>query len=546
MSSSVSGSNFGNGATIFQGNIYNHSSDIPDRCLLDLRITDPRDDKTRIEKTKGNLLRDSYCWILDHADFKMWHSDPQCRLLWIKGDPGKGKTMLLCGIINELEKFSAYRLSYFFCQETDQSLRSATAVLRGLIYSLVIQQPSLISYVREKYDRAGKQLFEDRNAWTALSKILKAILNDPNLQNAVLIIDALDECIEERQNLLSLINEISSFSYAKWIVSSRNRPDIENELESADQKIKLCLELNENSIAAAVQTYIHYKVDLLAQKHSYNNELQKATKSYLMSNANNTFLWVALVCQNLQNIRRGKVMEKLMAYPLGLDPLYMQMLDQILKLDDSEDVSLCKEILTIISTVYRPVTLHELYSLIGSPKEFSEDILSLRTIISLCGSFLTTRGDTIYFIHQSAKDYLTTKEAWSAISIFTIEDTHYSIFCQSLRSMNNTLRRDIYCLGTPGYRTDQIQPHDPDPLITVRYLCVYWIDHLCDDNNGDNINNAIEEGGPVDVFLRCHFLHWLEALSLLRSIPEGILAIMRLKNLLMVSFQNSKLRLHMK
>ncbi|KAH7160544.1 hypothetical protein B0J13DRAFT_494208, partial [Dactylonectria estremocensis] len=79
-----------------------HQDDKDKQCLKDLRETDPRDDKTRIQETKGGLLRDSYRWILDHGDFQQWRDDSQGRLLWIKGDPGKGKTMLLCGIIDEL------------------------------------------------------------------------------------------------------------------------------------------------------------------------------------------------------------------------------------------------------------------------------------------------------------------------------------------------------------------------------------------------------------------------------------------------------------
>ncbi|KAH7630474.1 hypothetical protein B0T09DRAFT_283859, partial [Sordaria sp. MPI-SDFR-AT-0083] len=72
------------------------------QCLKHLRLTNPRDDKARIERTKGGLLRDSYRWVLNNADFQQWRDDPQHPLLWIKGDPGKGKTMLLCGIIDEL------------------------------------------------------------------------------------------------------------------------------------------------------------------------------------------------------------------------------------------------------------------------------------------------------------------------------------------------------------------------------------------------------------------------------------------------------------
>ena len=85
--------------------------------MADLRATDPRDDKKRIEETKGGLFQDSYRWILDNVDYQRWYHDQQSQLLWIKGDPGKGKTMLLCGIVNELKKSMAKTdlLSYFFC-----------------------------------------------------------------------------------------------------------------------------------------------------------------------------------------------------------------------------------------------------------------------------------------------------------------------------------------------------------------------------------------------------------------------------------------------
>jgi hypothetical protein len=63
-----------------------------EKCILDLRLTDPRDDKKRIEDTKGGLLEDLYHWILDNSDFRQWRRGEQSQLLWIKGDPGKGKT----------------------------------------------------------------------------------------------------------------------------------------------------------------------------------------------------------------------------------------------------------------------------------------------------------------------------------------------------------------------------------------------------------------------------------------------------------------------
>jgi hypothetical protein len=44
--------------------------------------------------------------------------------------------MLLCGLINELEKEGG-ALSYFFCQVTNACINSAMAVLRGLVYMIV-------------------------------------------------------------------------------------------------------------------------------------------------------------------------------------------------------------------------------------------------------------------------------------------------------------------------------------------------------------------------------------------------------------------------
>ena len=137
--------------------------------------------------------------------------------------------MHLCGIIDELIKSTpdTVAISFFFCQATDDRISNATAVLRGLIFLLVGKQPLLILHVRRRYDQAGKQLFEDVNAWEALSKILAGILEDPHLQSTYLIIDALDECTTDLSLLLDLVQRSSVYSRIRWIVSSRNWPSIE-------------------------------------------------------------------------------------------------------------------------------------------------------------------------------------------------------------------------------------------------------------------------------------------------------------------------------
>ncbi|KAK3942456.1 hypothetical protein QBC46DRAFT_426235 [Diplogelasinospora grovesii] len=502
------------------------------QCLRDLHLTNPRDDKKRIEQTKGGLLQDSYQWILENHDFRRWRDTQESRLLWIKGDPGKGKTMLLCSIIDELETADAGLLTYFFCQGTDSRINNATAVLRGLVYLLVDQQPSLISYVRERYDGTGKALFENANAWIALCDIFATILQDLSVKKAYIIVDALDECIVDSPLLLDfLVQTSSAHPHVKWIVSSRNWPEIEKQLGRVGEKVKLSLELNAESVSIAVSKYIQHKVDRLATLHKYDGRTRDAVQRHLSSHANDTFLWVALVCQDLDKISRWKVLEKLNAFPQGLDSLYKRMMDQICSSDDAD---LCKKILTTLTVVYQPVTLKELTSLVGiMPEHISDDPESLEEIIGLCGSFLTLRQETVYFVHQSAQDFLLAKGSGAIFPSGTGE-AHYAIFSRSLDIMSRTLRRDIYGLGAPGFPIAKVKQPDPDPLAQARYSCIYWVDHLRDwCIQADASQNAtLRDITAVEKFLREKYLYWLEALSLLEHVPEGVLSMGKLNTVL--------------
>ncbi|KAL5318069.1 hypothetical protein ACEPPN_015173 [Leptodophora sp. 'Broadleaf-Isolate-01'] len=500
------------------------------KCLQDLRLSDPRDDKTRIEDTKGGLLEGSYHWILETSDFQRWRDDQQSRLLWIKGDPGKGKTMLLCGIINELKKSipKSTLLSYFFCQATESRINNATAVVRGLIYLLVNEQPSLISHVRKKYDQAGKALFEDSNTWIALSEIFANILQDPKLNSTCLIVDALDECEVDLPKLLDLIVQTSSISpRTKWIVSSRNWPSIEKDLDRATQKASMSLELNEKSVSAAVTTYIKSKVNWLAERQEYDMDTRDAVQCYLSSNANGTFLWVALVCQELVVISGWEVEEMLSAFPPGLDALYMRMMKQI---STSRTAKRCKSILAVVSIIHRPITLDELPSFVDMPPRSSSNYKALAEIIGHCGSFLTLRDRTIYFVHQSAKDFLINK-ALNIVYPSGMADIHYAIFSRSLQVLSTVLRRDVYSLTAPGISIEQVKQPDPGPLAAVRYSCLYWVDHLLECQSRENTIKDLKDSGPVYSFLRQYFLYWLEALSLLKSVSEGIVMIRKLEEL---------------
>jgi len=86
--------------------------------------------------------------------------------------------------------------------------------------------------------------------------------------------------------------------------------------------------------------------------------------------------------------------------------------------------------------------------------------------------------------------------------------------------MSLALRHDIYGLEAPGFPIDKVQTPSPDPLATVGYLCIFWVDHFRDSISG---KDATQDA--VYTFLKEKYLYWLEALSLLQVISEGVIAI---------------------
>lgn len=488
-------------------------------------MTDPCDDKQRIEETKGGLLHDACSWILSHQDFRRWREDAGCRLLWIKGDPGKGKTMLLCGIINELEASLVDNcVVYFFCQATEPTLNNAAAVLRGLIYMLTKRNPWLTKHVQNEYKTAGAKLFEGPNARYTLSRILRAILQDPDLQDVYLVIDALDECQHDLPSLLNIIKNHLDTNRVKWVVSSRNRVDIEQSLLTSESRARLSLELKANAeeIAHAVNAYIGCRITELAEQWE-DRSLQDYAQETLRTKAHGTFLWAALVVQELRNTSEWHIKSVLDEVPDSLGRLYDRMINQINQL--SRDKEGCFKVLATITTAYRPLHLEELRLISGLSLNPAIGAKETAVVTKMCGSFLTIRDDTVFFVHQSAKDYLDTKFLPPLIA-----NVHHCICVRSISEMTRVLRRDIYDARHLGRPTHMVIRPDPDPLSAIRYSCVYWVDHLKHANTKQDVQN----GGMVHRFLEEKFLYWLEALALLQALSEGISSVSKLLHLTQV------------
>jgi hypothetical protein len=89
----------------------------------------------------------------------------------------------------------------------------------------------------------------------------------------------------------------------------------------------------------------------------------------------------------------------------------------------------------------------------------------------------------------------------------------------------------------------------------VGYSCAYWIDHACEADKSDLqrnrrshlVDTLKQHFKPLETtrisdliatFFQYHFLHWLEALSLLGVVTNGVFSLTRLRNIILVCIPN--------
>jgi hypothetical protein len=111
----------------------------------------------------------------------------------------------------------------------------------------------------------------------------------------------------------------------------------------------------------------------------------------------------------------------------------------------------------------------------------------------------------------------------------------------------------MYDLAHPGTLIHEvIGPRKHNPLLGVGYSCAYWIDHICEAYKNDlqrtrrsQLVGALKQHFKplkstgirelISTFFKHHFLHWLEALSLLGVVTNGVFSLTRLRSIVPVS-----------
>ncbi|KAE8334979.1 hypothetical protein BDV24DRAFT_169665 [Aspergillus arachidicola] len=489
-------------------NAHDGAGDEYRECLKSLGVANPMLRTKAIIARKNEVLKDCYKWVFQtksYQDFIDWQGEDTPNLLWIQGQAGTGKTMLLAGIMEELNTFSANSVLpttlHFFFQDKDGQVEQSLIAVKSLLWLLLNQYPYLAQYVHKEVQGSRENLFDGEYAFIITSDLIKTMLQDDKIGPVILILDGLDE-----YNVR-----------VKVLISSRPLQEIKIAVKGIKSTIpRATIEVDNISLEAPITAFIEWNIDRL-EESTEDKTLLPTIRKELRKRASNTFLWVSLVCQELNHYGLHMWEDILGEIPDGLVELYDNLLARLEGTKYKRHVQTCKRALTISILVRRPLSLSEL-ALLAKIEESM-----IRSIVHDCRSFLTIQGDTVYLFHQSVQDYL--QENYNRLQVQPREYIHQSIFELSLKGMEGQLKRNMYKLPCAGSGFEDNSLPAPDPLRAIRYSCRFWVYHL---KHSDPMYNSSD---MIYSFLRKHFLHWLEAMSLMYMMPDSIEIIEELKPL---------------
>ncbi|KAL8637402.1 MAG: hypothetical protein Q9228_005321 [Teloschistes exilis] len=345
-------------------------------------------------------------------------------------------------------------MTYFFCQNADYELNTIESIITGLILQLVNQQEQLTASLRRRWNTAHRRFDGGVTSWRTLWNIFLEMLDRCQCQRVYVVVDALDECEDKGMaDFFKLIVRTGLYqpSKIKWLLMSRPLGSAEQELLAGADQVLVSLELNSNHVAKAVETYIARKVDELAHRQRYGLKLRQEVKTELTNRAEETYLWVSLACKRLEGVHRDQALEMIQKLPPGLPAFYRQIFNQ-LHYGESEIVESCLRLLKVMMLAYRPLDVKEVCSVAG----FSDRDMAVDGLVDRCASFIKMRGTRIYFVHQSARDYLAGKGEHSLPNFYD-KYGHSDVTLSCVNYLRDRLKTNLVDLPRPGSTRDLVK-----------------------------------------------------------------------------------------
>ncbi|EHK21355.1 uncharacterized protein TRIVIDRAFT_10543, partial [Trichoderma virens Gv29-8] len=394
---------------------------------------------------------------------------------------------------------------YYSCGRTNHGIDNSARVLRGLINSILKQQPKLILHLTVTLENIKRDRFDSPNDFTALSGVLFKMLKDQAFVRSYLVVDGIDACSsdDERKDgdclsdLLRLIMATENIpDKIRWLVSADINHRVKTDLVEAGHFRYIVLEQAYQvlELKEAFHRSVNSMVDELALEKGYSEEIKTEISRIISEKSKDNALWAVTACATLRKEDNWYAVDVLKEMPAELNGLYEYARVNMAKLP-RHDPEFCKSVLSTMAVAYRPLLISELARFVDLPPQ-----VDLMRILDRCRPYLEVQSGKVRFADPTAR-----QEAWNYLRNNPLEfsEAHSLIARKALEWLSEYF--NTATLGVPNLNSARNQSDGAN--FSNNYGAIHWLMHLLNVkcfSRDDKTTNA------VVFFMQNHFLLWLD------------------------------------
>ncbi|KAJ5829091.1 uncharacterized protein N7525_007344 [Penicillium rubens] len=474
-------------------------------------------------------------------EIEEWAKSPHGKcIFWLNGMAGTGKSTISQTVASRLQEQQLLGASFFF-RRGEEDRGTAKKLFPTLTEQMVNRIPQMLP-------RVQKALDDDPNiSEKVLREQFEKLLLDPLFDieqregtiRRVIVIDALDECDSEDDIgiILRLLPQVrkSTSVQLRFLLTSRPELPIRLGFEGiTDAHQDLVLhEIEKPVVEHDISLYFEDQFLRLKQRRSFPPDWPGAVATkILVDRAVPLFIAAATICRFISDVKWNpqKRLEAILTdrstYVSKMDSTYVPVLKQLLTgQNETESQQLLDEfkgIVGVIIILATPLSINSLSHLIGRESDDVKCRLDqLHSVLSVPNNFDTP----VRLLHLSFRDFLLDHHKDKTKFWIDEKYTNQRLTERCLQIMQSSLEKNICKLSSEGTQrseisNDSIQYYIPPEL---KYVCRYWAHHLVQCTDLPSMMHNVYR------FLQVHFLHWVEAMSLLRltSAVSGILDLLQ-------------------
>ncbi|KAF5013105.1 hypothetical protein FDECE_875 [Fusarium decemcellulare] len=427
-------------------------------------------------------------WVLRSDEYQKWHDSPDHGLLWIKGVPGSGKSVLAAALAHKLSQEGVPVLFFFFRQIVDANHQPIN-LLRDWLDQILLYSPPLQSTLKDYVDSSQSL---DSVSIDELWQHLRTALASIPLTYCV--VDALDEMDQGNDDFLLSLADLGHWrpSIVKVLMTSRPVVGVEAPMRGVSC---VSIRMDERFIDVDISTYVQHCLD----RTSLSEADRKLIKEAVPGRANGLFLYAKLAMKAFLE-PNANISDTLHKLPLDLDDMYIGILQEHAARSGISEMTQVL-ILQWVTHATRPLRLLELADLLKTTVEdrrpFSvKDNKDL--VRAACGPLLEILPDeTVSVVHHSLTEFLvesSRSERSAGYPVLEPKSTHHQFA--------------IACLTYLFRRTDgDVESDSP----FVAYASNNWFEHasraswaaLPEDPLSQQVEKFLSDRETRKIFLRC-------------------------------------------